>query len=320
MVAVCAWTSNAAGRSAHLEWNGPAECSDTAALHAAVERLLDEPLSDGDAFSAKASVVEAANGRFTLNLSIRTPEGEGTRAVEADSCKTLLNVAAFSIALALNPDLAAAPEQPGRAVAAEPDAEPSATPSGPPAAPTSTVPSAAVHDTQVPEHGKPAALWFAAHAVIDTSLLPAVAAGGEALGELVLSERVRFGLGGAAFVPQTTLSEAGGGHFSLWSLEGHVCAQAPFGVELGLCPTFHLAHVHGEGRGVAPRLSQSSWVPAPGIVLLALAEWSPHLAASLRATGLFPLNRDTFVIHAGPVHKIPAFSGELALGVAVRAF
>ncbi len=324
-LAVCGFESTAAARSAHLEWNAPAGCADTAALRAAVERLLDEPLSEGDEFRAQATVARASDGSFTLTLSIRTPDDLGTRTVEANDCEALLHVAAFSIALALNPGLAensnGAPEP--AASAPPPTSEPApASVTKPPAplAPPAPPPPTAPERSSARPLAQPTNLWFSALGVIDSSLLPAWAPGFAALGELSLLERYRVGLGGAAFVPQTTTSADGGGHFSLWSLEAHACAQARVGVELGACPTFQLAHVQGEGRNVTPRLSQQAWVPAPGLTLFAARELTQRLAGSWRVTGIFPLNHDAFVVHAGPVHTIPHFSAELAVGLAVRIF
>jgi hypothetical protein len=323
--AVLAFGGAAAARPAHLEWNAPAGCADTATLQAAVERLLDEPTTEGDEFRAQATVVRASDGTFTLTLAIRTVDDLGTRTVEASDCETLLHVAAFSIALALNPALAETSSAPPESApsapppTSEPAPESVAKPSPPPTPPATGSAPVAAHPS-TPARAQPAELWLSAYGVLDSSLLPAWAPGFAALGDLSLLERFRFGLGGAAFVPQTTKSADGGGHFSLWSLEAHGCAEARLGVELGACPTLQLAHVQGEGRGVTPRLSQYAWVPAPGLTLFATRGLTPRLAGSLRVTGLFPLNHDAFVIAAGPVHTIPRFSAELALGLAVRTF
>ena len=321
-----AWSAPAAARSARLAWRGPTNCASSDELHAAVERLLGEPITDGDAFRADAQVDPDVDGSFTLTLTIRTPEGTGTRTVRAPRCESLLNVAAFSIALSLNPELQAI--APTGALGAEPAAPPAPPPlafeaaTQPPVAVAAPTAATRAPGTQGAPRGSPAnpELWFSAQALLDTSLLPSVAPGFQALGEVLLRQTIRLGLGGAAFVSQTKESAEGGGHFSLWSLEAHGCGQARAGVVLGLCPEFHLARVRGEGRGVTPRLEQRTWVPAPGVGVLASYEFSARVAATLRATALFPTNRNVFVIHAGPLHQIPAFSAEFGLGLELRAF
>ena len=325
-----AGTSSAAARSAHFEWTAPPECASVETLRARVEGVLGEDLSEGDAFDASASVTRDTGGSFTLTLSVRTADSTGTRTVHADDCASLLQVAAFSIALALNPELAAAVSPPVAESAEPPKAtplapEPRATTPPPPAAPK---PQAADEDAPLTtdpsaQNSEPAPapeLWFAGHALFDSSLLPHPASGLEALGEVLLFERIRLGLGGEAFLPQLKRGATGGGYFTLWSLDAHACVQGRFGIVLGACPTFRLAQEHAAGRGVVPALRQTAWVPAPGMTLLALAALSPRLAASLRATGVVTLDRATFVIRSGQVHAIPDFSFELALGMVVRAF
>lgn len=308
--------------AASVEWKAPAVCPDAAALRAAVERLLGEPLLEGDAFRAKADVTLDDDARFTLVLSVRTPEGEGTRTVRADTCDGILNIAAFGIALALNPDLAATtplPEasvEPAPSAAPVPPPEPRA-PSAPsePATPPPSPPPAPAERARAP-----AELWVGGHGFIDSSLLPSASVGLGALADAVLFERFRVGLGGQLAAPQTHYLNAGsGGSFSFWSLDVHACGQLQLTVPLAVCPTFRAGSLRGQGRRVQPALTQESRLLAPGLTMLSLPALSRRFSAVLGLSALFPLERDIFVVHAGPVHQVPAFSLELSAGVVWRA-
>jgi hypothetical protein len=306
--------------TAQLEWSAPPSCPDAAELRSRVERLLGAPLSEGRTFEARAEVSEDGDARFTLTLSVRTPDGEGTRRVRADTCEAALNVAAFAIALAMNPELANTASPPdGTAELVAPPATPTPPPASSPR--PAEEPAQRPAPAEPPRRTPPPELWFAARAVLDTSLLPSPAAGFGALADVLFLEHIRAGLGGTWFVPQTHYLETGqGGHFSLWSLEAHVCWQERIGIPLAACPTFQFGRLYGEGRAVSPRLDQQSTLWMPGLRLLALPPLSRDFSLVAGATGSFPLERDSFVVNAGTVHEIPAFSLEIWVGVAVRAF
>jgi hypothetical protein len=313
--------------SAELEWEAPAGCPDAGALRLSVERLLGEPLVAGSTVRASASVTHDNDERFTLALTIVTEGGEGTRFVRTDSCTSALDVAAFGIALALNPDLRV--EGPS---ATTPESEPEPVEPAPAPAPEPEVerkpnvvepkPLRKAGDegrTVVGPSRSSRAVWVLAHALGDSSLLPNPAFGLGLAAEARFGKWLRFGLGPELFLPQDERIPSGaGGHFTLWSLKAYACGSIV--PSIAVCPLFQFGVLSGEGRGVSPRLDQRSFVSAPGAALLGSYAVSSRTEGRLGLSALFPVNRDVFIVREGPVHRIPAASFEVSLGAATRAF
>ena len=284
--------------AAHLEWTAPAICPDAMALRTAVERLLGEPLLEGDAFEARARVTLDPDASFTLVLDVRTPEGEGTRTVRAETCEGALNVAAFGIALAINPELAATTSSPEDAREPAPPLPPVPPPPAPPTEPELRPPSNP-SPAPAPPRASVAELWTGAQAIVDTSLLPSPAVGFGLSVDVLLGGHFRLGGSGELFIPQRhDVASGEGGLFSLWSLHVRACYEERLGVAVAACPTLQIAQVEGEGRGASPRLTQQSLVLAPGASVLVLPNLSRRLAAVLAASIVFPVKHDTFVVNA----------------------
>jgi hypothetical protein len=311
----------ASAHSAHVEWIASGACPGEAELRRAIERLLGEPLGESQDIAARAQVTLDEDGRFTLTLSLRTPEGSGTRSVRADTCEDALNVAAFGIALALNPELGAAKNPP----------EPAPTAPAPPLTAAAPAPakvlvpeptSEAPHEP-TPERTErpspPPELWLGANTLVDTSVLPSPAVGFGAAADVLLFGNIRLGLGGQYFLPQKHLLPTGeGGLFSWWSIDARACWQVKLSTPVAACPALYYGVMRGEGRGVTPSLTEESRFFAPGLRVLGLPSLSKRVSAVLGATALFPISRESFVVDAGTVHEIPAFSLELTAGAALR--
>jgi hypothetical protein len=334
--------------SLELEWDAPRACPDLGDLHLAVERLLGETLLEGAASRAVARVTQDDDGRFTLALAIRTPDGEGKRDVRTDSCANALDIAAFAIALALNPELRVDGPTSGRtsnapaaALAASPrstrassDFESTGT-TAPSAGSTALVARLDSDRSREPEPGvvlppnernrggasrAPHApeVWLGAHALLDSSFLPTPALGMSITAELRIGGWMRLGVRPALFLPQEDELESGaGGRFTLWSAEVYGCAA--FGA-MAVCPLFQYGVLHGTGRNVVPTLEQSSRIYAPGAALLGSLGVTRSTEARLGLAGLFPLSRDVFTVQDGKVHEVPSVSLEVSLGAATRAF
>lgn len=319
-------TASASAYSARLSWSAPTECPDAEVLRHSVERLLGEPLTEGAAVDASAEVTAEPDGRFSLTLTLRTDDGEGTRRLRTESCQSALDVAAFAVALALNPELEAEPpsvvtwpSEPEQPEAPPPSSvEPPAPIRLPPPvvdAPPPIVRPPPSSGTTAPN----AELWATVSAVGDSSLLPAPALGVTVTVEALLARRLRLGAGPLLFLPQHERLEGGaGGFFSLWTVQGFACGVLGAGLEL--CPVFQYGTLHGEGRRVAPRLEQLSRVYAPGAAALGSYALARSFLARAGFLAIFPLNRDTFVVRDGVLHRTPRVSFELSLGVATRAF
>jgi hypothetical protein len=314
----------AAAYSVVLEWSAPDVCPSGEALRLAVERLLGEPLLDGTEIRARATVTADDDARFTLTLALDTSEGQRTRSLRTDDCVNALEVAAFGIALALNPDLRAeAPE------GAFPLDEPAPSPAPAPVVlppPRSPAP-AKRSDTGRPPRARKveptpratAELWFSAAALVDSSLLPDPAPGLSAAGEARVFQWLRLGLRPALFLPQNErLATGGGGLFTLWSLQASACVA--LGNVASVCPVFQYGMLRAKGRGVAPPLEQSSTLAAPGLAAQGTLALSARTLARVGLSALLPLSRDVFVVREGTVHRLPWASFELSVGGATRAF
>jgi hypothetical protein len=315
------------------------------ALHSSVERLLGEPLVEGASVRVSAVVTEDGDQRFTLTLTIRAAEAEGTRSVRTDTCESAFEVAAFAIALALNPDLhvhgsapAALPSESHAGQAGSPSAAPDApraqvrpaapaatararsrTPAMPNAMPTPNTVSQTRVRPSAPSRRGPPRFWLGAHALADSSLLPGPALGLGAGAEVGIASGLRAGIRPALFLPQDERLDSGaGGRFSLWAVQVYGCAEV--GRSIAVCPLFQYGVVHGEGRGAEPTLQQTSPIYAPGLAVLGSYALSPGSSARVALTGLSPLLRDIFVVQEGEVHRIPPISIELSLGIVIGVF
>jgi hypothetical protein len=71
----------------------------------------------------------------------------------------------------------------------------------------------------------------------------------------------------------------------------------------------------GTGFGVERPQTRRSRFVAPGLSWFAAASLTTRTVATLHAQALFPLSRDDFVLNDGLVHRIPAVSFQVALGL-----
>jgi hypothetical protein len=326
VLASSAVAHTACAEPARLDWTAPPACGGESTLRAELARLLGDAALDNGGFAATARVAFDANGRYTLDLSVQTAAGAGTRTLSAETCESLVQVAAFSIALAVNPELSAAPAE-ASAPAPQPEAAPESAPLTP-APPAALVPpssdSAAVQRPPPPSHdpsrGASPELWLSAHVVGDSSLLPSPAVGFGGGIETVV-DQFRFGLAAQAFIPQEELLESGtGGFFTFWSIEGRACYDFRLPLRLSVCPLVQGGLLHGTGRGVADAIEQQSSLVALGGAVAFRFPVSESANVALGTAAVFPLMSDYFVVAAGKVHEIPVISFQGTLSVDVRAF
>ena len=88
-----------------LRWNAPDECPDDAALLAAVQGFLGEPLSAANEqhLSVTLSVTGAA-GAFAAKMRFKSKSGVEERFLEHPECSKLMEACALLAALAINPE------------------------------------------------------------------------------------------------------------------------------------------------------------------------------------------------------------------------
>jgi len=344
---VTSWCSLGQAQSDAISWQAPPVCPDRIALLGAISELVGPLPQDSVGFRAAGSVTVAPDGKFQLNLQVTSATGSGTRQVSSDECDTLVNVAAFGIALALNPDLAEQlPSDEGTAssetsVAPEPlqgavtPAEPREDVVTPPERRArDTVPAKPAQGTFAPadsappvQRDTPFVAFASVMPVMDTSLMPKPAGGVAVDVTGRVAEGFHVGVGGEVYLPQSeSLAGGGGGEFLLWSLEALACFELPLTSRAlawaagALCPSFHAGVLRGAGTGVAQPLTQYSVIYGPGISALGLVDVGERLRVATSAAVMFPLQRDTFMLGAGPVHEVPAWSLQLGIGLETAIF
>jgi len=94
-----------------VEWSAPAGCPDGARVRAEIERLLRRPLAEAslDPLHVRASVARDRKGLWHMHLETRSRAGSGERSLEGATCEGVARATALIIALAIDPDLMAAP-------------------------------------------------------------------------------------------------------------------------------------------------------------------------------------------------------------------
>ncbi len=321
LVACGAWLVAEPARASELalSWQAPASCPDEQALKARVERLLGDAPLELRNFEARASVTEDGDGGFTLSLWIRTAAGEGMRSVRADACEDLLGVAAFGIALALNPELRASVDGIAEPAPVAPAPPPIAKP---PDAGRETRARELLPDASrrgAPQSGirtqAPDGYRLGVELRTDFALLPRAAPGVGVWFDTLALDHLRIGFVANLFVPQVSWrSDGSGGRFSLWSADAHGCYTTSGRIALGLCAAMRLAVIGAEGRNVAPRLDQQSTIYAPGVSALGLFSVTRALGVRVALDGFAPLTHDQFVVNSGPVHAVPWAFVEIAVG------
>lgn len=100
-----------------------ASCADIASVRAEVEGLLGRPLREGDAVVHARLSIAVAGGGFDATIAMERDGGVTERAIEAETCERLASALALMIALALDPDLGAAPD-PGPEIRIAPSIDP----------------------------------------------------------------------------------------------------------------------------------------------------------------------------------------------------
>ncbi|PCC73421.1 hypothetical protein SAMN02745121_02850 [Nannocystis exedens] len=93
-------TAQAASDRVALRWDGPDDCPEDS-FRATVDRYLGPRAGDGPPLSVRVRVREHAPGRWSLDLDAASAATTGTRHLEAESCETVLDAAAFVVAQAI---------------------------------------------------------------------------------------------------------------------------------------------------------------------------------------------------------------------------
>lgn len=93
-----------------LAWSAPAQCPSRAAVLGEIQSILEGGAASTHAVLATAAV-ERDGPRWRVALSIRSDQGSGVRALDADSCAALASAVALIVALAVDPTRRALPRR-----------------------------------------------------------------------------------------------------------------------------------------------------------------------------------------------------------------
>lgn len=149
-----------------LVWTAPASCPDAAAVHARL-RALAPDLPAGPVVRAEATVVARPGPVWRMRLALRGQDLDDRRTLEARDCRSLADVTALLLALAVAPEAVAArvaaagsppdPPAPGSTPppgSAEPASTPAHAPAEPPPAPSTIPPAPDAPPRPIP-HARP---------------------------------------------------------------------------------------------------------------------------------------------------------------------
>jgi hypothetical protein len=309
-----------AAEPVQLSWSAPDECPTQSALQAEVERYLGQALDEprSQRVVAKA-IVEAQAEGLTLTLSVETGVGASVTQVGAPDCKTLTDLTALKVAMAIDPmavldhvqkaeaAAVAQPEQPqGPAPEPEPEPEPKPVPKPEPEPKPARTVGGAVR----------------IGANVGWGDLPGFGAGLGVAAALRLSKWQIEGGADFWFPREARFDDLSGVGGDLRLLAGHLsgCAAPAYRtVEFPLCVGIELGSMHGTGVGLAqPLESRRLWSAAlvgPGVT------WQPTriFAIWLRATAAVPLVQPSFFVEdVGDVWRAKPAAIRGSAGVELR--
>ncbi len=281
-----------------LEWVAPPTCTGGETVRREVLRLASLDGPGVHRVHARVRIQRLGDRDFELRLSADLDGVEGERTFRGQSCDSVTDAAALTLALMLNPDAEVTPAEPAPA---KPTPAPrSASEPGPPAAQRKRPPSEREEISWALSGASALAIGVRTGVLPDPGLEVAIAAGA-GLGPL------RGWLGGSIMPAQSAAisgSNAGG---RMWVLSG--TALAAWALNTGsfeVAPSLgiELTRVAGRGAGVtAPERASIHWTSA-------IVGGTAHLRVSGSAAlgvgvfGLVPLARPSFYLDdLGPVFE-----------------
>lgn len=302
-----------------LEWQAPDGCPDAEAVRGRVEAILRGPLTDASRAVARGAIARTEDGRFRLELTVRTGDVADARSIDSAACATLADAFAVVVALAIDPTRSADAEgaPPARAIADGPRP-----PDESPSARVSPLPreAPAPRASPAPEAGTRVALGLGGSVVWGPLPEPSpglVASVG------VRRDRVRVGALGTLALRQTPHFDRSAGA-SIDMLEGGAFAGylLPLGIfALGPAVNVEATYVRARGFGIR-RPSTSSAVWATAVVGARLeARAARWLGAFARADLLVPFDAPRFALGTQAdsvrLHTPAALAPRLTLGAEI---
>jgi hypothetical protein len=289
-----------------LSWQAPEECPEETAFRNQVLRLAGHDTQPESALQAKVSIERSAADSFKLTLQTESEGRSGTRVLQGSSCGAVVDAAALTLALILNPEAVAeganAPPPPD-------DARVDAPPPPKKSEPFRPSQRARLRFVGGPELG------------LQAGTMPSF---GPSFG-------LSFGLGvgdGWAWLtgnfapPQHPTVEghpdAGGSLFMIsgtalgcWDVASNALVLAP-------CAGAELSWVRGEGEGVSDPQAAGVYWPSAAFGGALQFELTRRFALRFSALGLVPFKRPALFLEGiGEVHRPAPIAGRASLGAMV---
>jgi hypothetical protein len=290
-----------------LGWQAPPSCDREHFLEE-VERLTGRERASFE-LQAEVSVLEAADGTFTLTLATsqaRTGE-RATRVLQGKSCTEVTNAGSVALAMAIRAAESEAASTP-----------PVATPEPAPIRPDVTKDAAPTAPTKAPSTVRGPSFAVLGGIAGNAGVLPKLAAG-LALEPSLRVGWLRFGvLGYFASSPRARFPAGASGTFLLLAAAPLACVERQVSeVAPVVCAGYELGRLSGEGAGVThPRIGSARWQGARlELGLAAPAAGSLKFAA--RLGGTLSLERPTFVLDGVSVHRPAAVGWHALAGVEI---
>ncbi len=309
-----------------LRWSAPPECQGTAEVERQLEALLDREL-DFAALPDTGVALRWELGRWVVVVRLRQGAGWGQREFRTPSCAQAFDAVALTLALALDPELAA--QQPaavdsglvGAAVAGESVRDGRGTGAAAPHASASLAP---VEQDEAPTGEPGQSRWpsirVGAGARVDLSSLP-VALGGGGLQVSGDAGAWRLELGaewlasGASQLPRAVYPV----QYSLAFATAQGCYGFPFATagRFAGCTGLQVGSLRGREVQGGELGGRALWLGAGAAAELG---WQvvPLWHVFARGQLLFPLERHQLELRGvGIVHTVPAVTAQFQLGITI---
>jgi hypothetical protein len=291
-----------------LTWDAPPECPPQSRVKSEVARLLGGsiPAPQGGVVEARAAV--AKEKEWSVQLTTRTGDQIGRRAIQAASCQDLADATALIVALMIDPAAVEA-----HAGAAKVERRPE------PPSPTVLVPPPVASPA-----GHPIDVLAGIHGQASLGILPGVDVGiGAGFGMSGRRWRVeaRGTYGLRRNQARASADPEAYGQFNF--LGGALSTCINLGDDafaFGPCADAELGMTWAQGHGVSVGFpARTTWFALGGGAYAAIA-MGRHLAIPLHLDVLAPLLRPRYVINdiKGTVYQAPAVGGRLTAGIAWR--
>jgi len=288
-----------------LGWRAPAECPEEAAFRALVLRLAGDGARPETELVAKVDIERNEAERFKLTLQTQSDGQSGTRVLEASSCSAVVDAAALTLALILNPEAVVEAR-------AEPASEPRVAPPPPPAPKREPV---------APSPGPRVRFVGGAGLGVVVGEMPSV--GPDVALGLGLGVGDAWAWLWASYSPEQHASvedrpDAGGSLWlasaltlGCWDVENSSLVVAP-------CIGLELSRLQGTGEGITdPQDAAIHWT-SPAFGLTVQGDLARRLALRLSALGFVPLERPRlFLEEIGDVHRPAPIAGRVRLSLLV---